>query len=84
MQQFDLFGNAVEVKVKPQKDTSALQDDLRREIYKLRQEKSVMLSSKNPNPKQLAACLSRIKTIEAIFRQKQWDINNYGPLFEGL
>ena len=83
MQQFDLFGDVVEVKVKPQKDTSALQDDLRREIYKLRQEKSVMLSAKKAGP-QWDKVNSRIKQIEAIFRQNQWDINNYGPLFEGL
>lgn len=83
MQQLDLFGNSVQIEIKKPKDTTELQDNLRREIYKLRQEKSVMLSAKKTGP-QWNRINDRIKFIEATFRQNGWDINNYGPLFEEL
>ena len=82
--QLGLFGfEDKEIKVRKQ-DTTELQNKMRREIYKLRQEKSVMLSAKNPNPFHWHKCTSRIKEIEAIFRQNNWDLDNFGPLFAGL
>ena len=59
-------------------------DNLRREIYKLRQERSVMLSSKSCNQVQWATCVAKIEQIEKLFKQNNWDLDNFGPLFAGL